>query len=276
MLVLLRLLPRNVLSRWVGRLARMRRPRWLVRRVIRWFAGRYRLRMDEASRPLEDYGSLVDLFTRRLKDGAREIDGAPRAVVSPVDAAVGAFGRIADGRLIQAKGLDYSLEALLGSAASAAELEGGWFATLYLAPTDYHRIHAPADGAIPVTRYEPGTLWPVNGAAVRRVPSLFAVNERVATQIDTADGPVVAVMVGATNVGSIRLAYDDLVTNRAGRRAAATLEHSPPVPVARGDDLGVFELGSTVILLVGSRAFEPVELVEGDPVTLGSRLGIFR
>lgn len=273
-MVFLRILPRNLLSRGVGRLARMRRPRWVVLGVMRWFARRFELDMTEAARPLEEYGSLVELFTRRLRAGVRTVDATPGVVVSPVDGALGAHGRIEGGRLIQAKGLDYSLEALLGSREAAAELEGGWFGTFYLAPTDYHRIHVPADGVITRTTHEPGTLWPVNGEAVRRVPSLFAVNERVAARIETAAGPVVAVMVGATNVGSIRLAYCDLVTNRRGR-TSAVLEHEG-ITVRRGDDLGVFELGSTVILLVGSDAFAPVAFTEGDPVRLGMKVGIFR
>lgn len=275
MLTLLRYVPKNLLSRVVGRLARLRRPRWLVVSIQRWFVRRYGLVMEEASRPLEEYGSLLDLFTRTLKEGVRPIAAGEGTLVSPVDAAVGAHGEIRGGRLIQAKGLDYALSALLGSQEEAEAMEGGHFATLYLAPTDYHRIHSPVDGRIVATTYLPGTLWPVNGEAVSRIPSLFAVNERVATKIEVGGGVVHVVMVGATNVGSIRLSYEDLVTNRPGGRLE-TRRHERGLPVARGDELGVFELGSTVILLTSPGAFQSDPLEEGRPVRLGERLGISR
>lgn len=209
--------------------------------------------MSEAEKPFEAYPSLQALFTRRLKQGARVVDRTPDVLVSPVDACAGAFGRVEDGRLIQAKGLDYTVSALLGDAELSKRFAGGCFATLYLSPKDYHRIHSPCSGHIIRTLHEPGTLWPVNEAAVRNVPQLFAVNERVTTIIETPDGLVACCMVGATNVGSIRLAYRDLVTNSGG--VAVNVVENPRVSIDRGEHLATFELGSTVVLLIEDSSF---------------------
>lgn len=222
-----------------------RRPRLLARGLRNWFAESYGIEIAEADRDLDDYANLYELFTRRLKSGARAIGPG---IVSPVDAAVGAAGRASDGRLIQAKGIDYGLEALLGSAEEARAFGNGHYVTLYLSPRDYHRIHMPVDGRIVRTLYEPGTLWPVNPPAVRTIPELFAVNERVSAIVETNQGRAAVAMVGATNVGSIRLSYTDVVTNRAGR-VRRHIEHDPPVELSRGDELGLFAMGSTVILL---------------------------
>ena len=271
---ILRYCPRNLISRLFGRVARCTWPRFLARDMIRFWAGRFRIDLDEAARPLEEYPSLLAFFTRELKPGARTIDGAPGLLVNPVDGCLGAFGEIDGERLIQAKGMDYSLAALLGSGAAAAPFRGGKFCTLYLSPRDYHRIHSPAAGEIRQSLYEPGTLWPVNPPAVASIPSLFAVNERVTARIDSAHGPLAVVMVGATNVGSIALTYADLVTNRgAGRQV---VQHDPPVKVERGDPIGIFQLGSTVVLLVGDPRFEwSGDLEPGQWRRLGSALGSY-
>ena len=268
---LLRYLPRNLISRAFGRLAAARRPRWFVRRLVRWFVARYEIDMNEAEHPIERYDSLVALFTRRLAPGMRPVAEDEAVVASPVDAKVGAFGRIENGRLYQAKGMDYSLAALLGSEEAAASFLGGSYATLYLSPRDYHRIHAPCDGKVVRSLYEPGTLWPVNPPAVRSIPSLFAVNERVTAVMETPRGPIAVVLVGATNVGRMRLAYTDFVSNQGGRRGV--FDHEPPAELARGADLGVFELGSTVVLLVADAEFHWEGLVEGEAVRLGTTIG---
>jgi len=269
---LLRYLPKNLISRAFGKIARLERPRFLVRRLNRYFANHYGVDLDAASRPLSDYASLMAFFTRELKPGLREIAPGAELLVNPVDGRLGISGRIEEGRLLQAKGLPYSLAALLGSEAAARPFQDGRFLTLYLAPRDYHRIHSPVAGEIRATLYEPGTLWPVNPPAVARIPSLFAVNERVTCWIETQNGPVAVVLVGATNVGSIRLAYHDFATNRGAARAR--FEHEPPIPIEPGDPLGTFELGSTVILLVGHPDFrfdDDLEPEQWRP--MGARLG---
>ncbi|MCB9832722.1 MAG: phosphatidylserine decarboxylase [Planctomycetes bacterium] len=270
----LRFLPRNLISRAFGFLARRERPRFLVRPFMRWFARRFDLDLSEAERDFEAYPSLLAMFTRRLLPGARPIAAEPDLLVSPVDGRVGAFGRIEAGRLVQAKGIDYGAEALLGDAESARRFARGSFITLYLSPRDYHRIHVPREGAVAATFYEPGTLWPVNPPAVRTIPALFAVNERVTSLLETDRGAVAVAMVGATNVGSIALAYDELVSNRGGPRRH--LRHEPPIARERGDELGIFQLGSTVVLLIEDEGFRFLPGIEsGAWYPMGSALGRF-
>ena len=226
---------------------------------MRWSARRVELDLSEAARPFEDYDSLLAMFTRELKPGARPLDADEDALLCPVDARVGAFGRVESGQAYQAKGMDYALAALLGDAELAERFEGGHFLTLYLSPRDYHRMHTPRPGRVARTIYEPGTLWPVNAAAVRSVPSLFAVNERVTAILDTDWGDLAYVMVGATNVGGIRLAYRDFTSNRGGVRFDES--HEPAPEIGRGAHLATFELGSTVVLFLppGDMTWEGIE-----------------
>jgi phosphatidylserine decarboxylase len=217
---------------------------------MRLFARGFAVDVDEAEQPLAGYRTFEEFFTRRLKAGARPVAGGERAAVSPVDAVVAAVGLSEGGSLVQCKGRDYTLAALLDDLGDARLFAGGAYLTLYLAPRDYHRIHAPLAGAIDGYRYIPGHLFPVNGMAVRAVPNLFCVNERLITFLSTPLGRVAVVKVGATCVGRIRAAYDDVVTN-AGR-GPKRWRYAQPIPIEKGAELGVFEMGSTVILL-----FEP-------------------
>lgn len=264
------LLPKKPLSRNMRRLAGIR-----SRMAVRRFAALYDLDMDEAEHPLEAYESVLDLFTRRLKPGAREIDPAAEALVSPVDGAFLVGGPIpVEGTLVQAKGREYTLDALLAEPGATARYAGGCCLTVYLAPHDYHRIHCPVDGEILGWTHVPGELWPVNGAAVAHVDALFARNERLITHVASETfGRVEVIKVGATNVGHISLVYDESVRTNDGTRDVRQVRYDTPKPVARADELGVFELGSTVILVIE----KPVALeafAQGDKVRLGQRLGV--
>ena len=269
--LLLRALAAPRLSRWVGHLADLPLPGPLLRAVIRAYSRFYSVDWSEVAEPLEAFSTFNAFFTRRLRDGARAVSGGP-CVVSPSDSRLSAFGSIpVDGRLEQIKGRTYSIEALLGSAEDAALFREGVYATLYLSPSMYHRVHSPVDGRIRSWRYLPGRLFPVNSLAVRSVDGLFTVNERVAVFLETnAFGPVALVLVGATNVGRITLGFTDLVTN-VGRPAMRT-EARAPIPIARGAELGVFNLGSTVILLVANPALRPAGPAPGDLVRMGQAL----
>jgi phosphatidylserine decarboxylase len=269
--VWLRTLSRPRLSRIVMGLADRRVPGALLRPFLRGYVRLYRVDMEEAAEPLSSYESFNAFFTRRLRDGARPVDTSPGTLVSPSDSRLSSIGSVPpDGRLEQVKGRTYGLDALLGGP-EAAEFAGGAQATLYLSPAMYHRVHAPVGGRIRCWRYQPGRLFPVNELAVRLVPDLFAVNERVAIVIDSDDlGPVAVVMVGATNVGRMTLSFDALATN-AGL-PATFVRPAAPIPVERGQELGAFNLGSTVVVLVGRGEGLRAQAAPGGLVKMGQAL----
>ena len=271
LILLLSVLPKHGMSRVAGGLANLTVPRPLRKPVYRGFARIFGAALEEVELPLADYPSIKAFFTRQLKPGLRPV--APGVIVSPVDATVGAYGPVVNDVLVQAKGRDYSLAALVGDRALADSMEGGTFTTLYLAPRDYHRIHVPLDGDIVAATYIPGELWPVNVHAVTHVADLFAVNERIVVTIrGHAGGSMVVVLVGATMVGTTRVAFDDLHTN-ARRREVRRRAYDPPIPVRAGESLGHFEFGSTVILVCAQDAGAIDPLGEGQVVRMGQRLG---
>ena len=257
-------------SRLTGRLADARLPPLLLRAAIRAYGRLYRVDWSEVRDPIGSFKTFNAFFVRRLRAGARPIAGGPGVVASPCDARLSAWGPIPeDGRLEQIKGKTYALDALLGSAEETERFRRGVYATLYLSPRMYHRVHSPVDGRIRSWRYLPGRLFPVNDLALPNVEGLFTRNERVAVFLDSeAFGLVAVVLVGATNVGRISLAFTDLVTNVG--RAALRTEPSAPISIARGDDLGAFNLGSTVVLLVADRSLRPA--AAGERVRMGQAL----
>jgi phosphatidylserine decarboxylase len=254
-----------LLSRLTGRLSELELPKAILVPAIRGYARACGADLSEAALSPERYPSFNAFFTRRLREGARPIAAGEGVVVSPSDSRLSAMGPVpADGRLEQLKGSTYSIEALLGSAEDATPFRRGVHATLYLSPAMYHRVHAPVDCWVRAWRHVPGRLFPVKAAAVRAVPGLFTRNERVAVFLDTeAHGPVAVVLVGAANVGRVSLAFADLVTNRP--RGGAPVRVVPPGPIAlrRGDELGVFNLGSTVVLLLADAGLVPAATAGG-------------
>ena len=271
LILLLSVLPKHAMSRAAGRLANRPLSPKLREPVLRRFSRIFGAVPEEAELPLTEYASINTFFTRQLKPGLRPI--AAESIVSPVDGAVGAYGPVADDVLVQAKGRNYSLAALVGDPALAHGMNGGTFATLYLAPKDYHRIHVPIDGDIVAATYIPGELWPVNVYAVTHVADLFAVNERIVVTIrGRAGGTMVVVLVGATMVGTTCVAFDDLHTN-ARRREVQRRSYDPPIPVRAGGPLGHFEFGSTVIVVCSREAgaLDPIEV--GATVRMGQRMG---
>ena len=229
--------------------------------------------LSEAATPLRSHPTVSALFTRPLRPGVRSWPPAESVAGSPVDGVMGQAGRIEEGRLLQAKGRSYTAAALLDDRATAERFHDGVFATVYLSPRHYHRIHAPVAGRVGRARHVPGRLLPVNRPAVRLVDRLFPRNERLICLLEeTPLGAMAVVAVGAFNVGRITAAFDDrLVTNRRSARAETRVYH-PPVAVERGDEIMTFHLGSTVVLL-----FEPnvelqvpspgTEIRLGDPLT---------
>lgn len=233
----------------------------LTTSVIRRFVAHYGVAMDEAVNPdIASYKSFNDFFTRPLKPGARPI--AATDLVCPVDGAISQFGRIERDQIFQAKGHRYSTLALVGGdAALASQFEDGHFATLYLSPRDYHRIHMPCDGRLRRMIHVPGELFSVNPTTARGVPGLFARNERVVCVFDGPKGPFVLALVGATIVGSMATVWHGVVNPpRVGRlRDWRYGEGDKPVRIAQGDEMGRFLLGSTVVMLFpkGDLRFNP-------------------
>jgi phosphatidylserine decarboxylase len=268
------LLPQHLLSRGMHALARVR-ARPLKDLTIRTFLRLYAIDLAEAehSDPAA-YGSFNEFFTRALRPGARPVDPATDAVVSPVDGTVSQAGAIERDLLLQAKGIHYPVGALLDAEpALANRFEGGTFATLYLAPFNYHRIHMPLAGTLARARFVPGDLFSVNAATAASVAGLFARNERIACRFDTVAGPMAVVLVGALFVGSMGLSWAGDVVARPGRRAFDIGPAGEAIALDKGAELGRFNMGSTVILLFprGAVRLEP-GLVPGSAVRMGERI----
>jgi phosphatidylserine decarboxylase len=266
------LLPQHALSRLILRATRVRTP-WFKNALVRGFLKLYAIDMTEAAQgdPLS-FGSFNEFFTRTLKPGARSIDADPKAISCPVDGTISEAGSIDGERLVQAKGRCYTLTELLAAQPWARDFEGGSFATIYLAPFNYHRVHMPLRGQLKDTVYVPGRLFSVNSATAAHVPNLFARNERVLTLFDTAFGQVAVILVGALNVGSIATVWAGDITP-AARRVITRL---PPqdVLLGKGEELGRFNMGSTVILLFQrNRAHWHADVRAGAIVRLGQPMG---
>jgi phosphatidylserine decarboxylase len=218
------------------------------------------------------YGSFNEFFTRELKQGARPIAADPRDIASPVDGCVSEAGSIDRDLLLQAKGRRYRLTELLAAQPWASRFEGGSFATIYLAPFNYHRVHMPLRGVLRETVYVPGRLFSVNAVTAQHVPRLFARNERVLTLFDSDPGAFALVLVGALNVGSMATVWAGDITPAA--RRVVTQISAPPTTLEKGAELGRFNMGSTVILLFEpNRARWHAELRAGRRVRLGESLG---
>ncbi len=264
------LLPQHALSRLVGKLAASKTP-WLKDAFIRRFAARYQVDMSEAAQPdLSQYACFNDFFTRPLKAGARTINAQADSIVCPADGAVSQLGPITGDQVFQAKGHSYSLSDLLASEADAKAFENGHFATIYLSPRDYHRVHMPFAGTLTKSVYVPGDLFSVNTRTAENVPNLFARNERLVAHFDTALGPMVVILVGAMIVASIETVWGGL--EPIGNQVRVSKPDN--VQLAKGDEMGRFLLGSTAIVLFGKDVVTwQKNLAAGSAVRMGGVLG---
>jgi phosphatidylserine decarboxylase len=255
------LLPHHLLSRLAGCIAECR-VRWFKNAFTAWFAKRYQVDMSQALvEDLTAYEHFNAFFTRALKDGARPLDETPGAILSPADGAVSQLG----------------LELLGGDAANAAPFMGGDFATIYLSPKDYHRVHMPLAGTLREMVYIPGRIFSVNQTTAENVPELFARNERVACIFDTERGPMAVVLVGAMIVASIETVWAGLVT--PPKRELKTFRYDEaaraPIHLEKGAELGRFKLGSTAVVLFGPDQVQwAEELAAGSPVQMGQGMGL--
>lgn len=241
---LLRVLPRTRLSRAVGRLCDQQLHPWVSKAIAGAYCRVYDVNMREVLPQVGQYASFDAFFTRALREGVRPISHAP--VVSPADGRLRAAGDIDDQARLFVKGQEYEVGELLGDSSEAARYGGGCFAVVYLHPRDYHRVHSPVDGAITLVRGVPGDLFPVNAIGEQHVPRLLSRNNRVVIVIDSPElGRVSVVMVGAVIVGRISVAALPVPAPPPGAHRI-----HPPIPVAKGDEIGAFHLGSTVVLLL--------------------------
>jgi phosphatidylserine decarboxylase len=291
LLGLLYLLPKNGMSRMMGRFASLELPPPIQQAEIRLFARLAGVDLAEAREPVGEYRSLQAFFTRALKEGARPIEGNEGSIVSPCDGAWGASGRIEFGTLIQVKGRPYSVADLIGDEGLADCYEGGCFATFYLSPRDYHRFHTPVAGDITRLDYHPGALWPVNSIGLQGIDGLFARNERICAfliparsglpaaspsldaGLEEGRDTIALVAVGATMVGSVKLNFDPLTTNvGAGHRVTQRLGDQAPT-FKRGEEWGHFEFGSTIVMLTPPDGFSLDFRPLGEPLRLGQVIG---
>ena len=269
------LLPQHMMSRTMHRLARSTQPvlrKSLIRAVLRAYP---MIDLREAAEPDPfAYPSFNAFFTRALRPDARPLAGSERDVVSPVDGTLSQSGAIRDGQLLQAKGMHYTVDALLADESAAARYAGGGYACIYLAPYNYHRIHMPLAGRLTATRYAPGQLFSVNAGTARVIPGLFARNERVVCEFDTALGPMAMVLVGALFVGSIETVYAGEINPPAARGGqVANLADGIGREFAKGQEIGRFNMGSTVVLLLGHGSTRFAEgLGAGRTVRMGQLL----
>ena len=266
--------PKQAFSRGMGWVSRLPVPRPLRDPIYRGFSWRFGVDLGELDRPLTEFPRFDEFFCRPLPAGARTVEMAQDLLISPCDGVLSGYGQSTDGLCIHAKGQEYTVAGLLTDAELAKRYIGGEFATIYLAPHNYHRVHSPLDAQVTGYRHIPGARYPVNPLSVRTVPKLFMRNERLVTYLRGNCGSAALVMVAATGVGHITVSYEPALSTPAGGpdRGACTYESGQEKTLRRGEELGMFHLGSTVILL-----FEPgrarIELPLGTPVRLGQQIG---
>lgn len=263
---LLSAVPKNATARAMGASTRVRLPRSAHRMLIHWFARTYGVDLDECDRPLDDYATFSDFFVRSLKDGARNVDAAPDIAVSPVDGRMHTQGLVEGGQFLQSDGKPASVAELLGG--DATRFEGGSYAVIYLAPHNYHRVHVPVDGKLQRYDYKPGKLWPVFPAATVKVPELFGRNERLVFWLGLPAGALTLAMVGAFGVGRMTTPFGPVITNTGAPAEDVAVD----AQVTRGQELGHFGLGSTVILVAEPGVIEQWEVAPGNEVRMGQRL----
>lgn len=273
-LLLQYLLPHHIVSRLAGIVARCR-IKWLKNFLIKKFIVHYQVNMEEAAEPNpENYSTFNSFFIRALKPGARHIIATEKAVISPVDGTISQIGKIEKNHLLQAKGKQYTLKKLLVVPEIAEQFFDGSFATLYLSPKDYHRIHMPITGKLHHMIYVPGSLFTVNELAVKNITQVFGRNERVINVFDTMIGPMAVILVGAMIVGSIATSWQGIVAPPCKKCPQMWRYIDQNIVLQRGDELGHFQLGSTVILLFAKDALQWVDTLKcSDKVQMGNMIG---
>ncbi|HNX25332.1 MAG TPA: archaetidylserine decarboxylase [Spirochaetota bacterium] len=272
-ILIFKILPKGFISRIFGYTSLIPLPQGLMKKIIAWYSVKYGVNLAEAEIPAEGFKNLNKFFTRTLKSGSRKIDEDKKSVVAATDSRVDQYGDITDDNILQAKGVDYSLRDLIPSI-EAEKFINGKYITLYLSPGDYHRIHSPVSGKITGFFNIPGKLYTVQEFMVKGFKGLFAVNERLITYIETDNGAVAVCKIGAINVGKISLSYDHSVTNKFFRNKNEKIYDEDKMPqVKKGDEIGIFNLGSTVIILFEEGMVKFNDLKDGQMVKMGEKIG---
>lgn len=269
------LAPQHLISRGAGKVAECEHPKF-KNALISWFIKKYGVNMNEAERQSpEDFKHFNDFFTRALKADARSIDTDKASIISPVDGAISQLGSIKQGQIFQAKGQSFSLVELLGGDIERAQpFMGGDFATIYLSPKDYHRIHMPVTGTLKEMIYVPGKLFSVNPVTAENVPRLFARNERVVAIFDTELGPMAMVLVGAMIVASVETVWSGLVAPLKREVKSLRYDTNEEITLEKGAEMGRFKLGSTVVLAFPENKAQFIESLQaGSAVKMGETFG---
>jgi phosphatidylserine decarboxylase len=270
------LLPQHLISRLIGWLAHTRIP-WLKNPFIHWFIKRYQVDMRLAAEAdPANYATFNAFFTRALKPGIRPIAEGENNIISPADGCISQIGHVSAGRIVQAKGFDFSLDDLVGGNAKIAEpFAQGSFTTIYLSPKDYHRVHMPLTGKLREMIYVPGRLFSVNTASAACIPNLFARNERLVALFDTPKGEMAVILVGALIVASIETIWSGLIAPSRAPQIQHQRYLDSELTLHKGDEMGRFQLGSTVILLFSSKVQWDTTVVAGSPLIMGQSLGVY-
>ena len=270
---LLRMLPKSLSSKLLGKLSSTLIHPKLLLKFIKGYCAYYQVDLSVVKKPLEEMKNFDEFFTRELKDGARPIDKNKGSIVSPVDGVISEFGELGPGFLTQTKGVLYSLADLVGSSL-ALEFLGGFYLTIYLSPSHYHRIHSPIAGKVNEYSCFSGSLWPVNELGIQNVGSLLCQNERILTLLENPKGKVALIKVGATIVGKISLTYSDLKTN-TGYKTKLGVKVKPEKTYEKGEEVATFHIGSTVILLFQKNQISPHQLEKGKQILMGQKIATY-
>lgn len=266
-ITLLSIIPKKPTARFMGFTARLRFPSFINRAFLRAFVWKYNINMVESTSKIEDFHSLSDLFLRKLKPKVRLIEQEANIVTSPVDGTIHSFGPIVDGTFAQSKELKGLVSNLIGSQEESQSFQNGSYMIIYLSPQDYHRVHSHTKGTISTIRYLPGRLWPVFPAATRTISSLFDKNERMVFSFNTDHGNEILAMIGAFGVGRMTSPFVDIITNTQMKQESVEVS----TDIERGDEIGAFGLGSTVIL-VWEHQNIIWDVKVGDTIRLGNKL----
>lgn len=269
------LVPQHLLSRIAGKIAASE-IYWLKNLFITSFIKKFNINMQEAKlKNADDFASFNEFFTRELEDGVRTFNDEDNSIISPADGAVSQIGDIANGRIFQAKGQDYSLLELLGGDQTLNdEFMGGVFSTIYLSPKDYHRVHMPTTGTLRQMIYVPGDLFSVNQTTAENVPRLFSRNERLVAIFDTEQGPMAMVLVGAMIVAAIETVWAGRITPPQRKRKITEYSNPQKIVLNKGDEMGRFLLGSTVVLCFAKNQINWLEALSAEsPLRVGEIIG---